>query len=79
MPDDPTDAPAQAAVVLQLTGRAAALPLEQLHHALRDISADRITAALNSLAAVDVILLTARSVSPSASLQRLDALGMICV
>jgi hypothetical protein len=79
MPDDPTDAPAQAAVVLQLIDRTAALPLEQLHHALRDVSADRITAALSSLAEVDVVRLTALSVYPSAALQRLDALNMICV
>jgi hypothetical protein len=79
MPDDPTDAPAQAAVVLQLTGRATALPLERLHHALWDMSADRITAALNSLAEVDLVHLTALAVYPSAALQRLDALGMICV
>jgi hypothetical protein len=79
MPDDPTDAPAQAAVVLQLTGRAGALPLEQLHQALQDVSADRITAALSSLAEVDVVRLTALAVYPSASFQRLDALGMICV
>jgi hypothetical protein len=79
MPNDPTDAPAEAAVVLQLTGRLQALPREQLHEALDDISIERVNAALDSLAEADVVRLTAGSVHAGASLQRIDALGLICV
>jgi hypothetical protein len=79
VPDDPTDAPAEAAVVLQLTGRVAALSREQLLEALDDISPERVDAALDRLAEVDVVRLTARSVHAGACLQRIDALGLICV
>jgi hypothetical protein len=79
VPDDPTDVPAEAAVVLQLTGRVAALSREQLLEALDDISPERVDAALDRLAKVDVVRLTARSVHAGACLRRIDALGLICV
>jgi hypothetical protein len=51
------DSAVQAAVVLQLLGRAGAYPRADLFAALGDVTRERITAALDSLASVGVVQL----------------------
>ncbi len=75
----PDDIAVQAAVVLQLLGRAGAYPREELHAALRDLPADRTTAALNSLVDAGVLHLEAEGVRTTEAVQRLDKLGLIAV
>ena len=76
MPDDIT---VQATVVLQLLGRAGAYPRADLFAALQDIAAERITVALDSLAAAGVVQLDAGGVRATEAVQRLDLLGLIAV
>ncbi len=76
MPDDNA---VQATVVLQLLGRAGAYPRAELYAALKDIAAERITAALDSLSAAGVVQLDARRVGATEAVQRLDDLGLIAV
>ncbi len=79
MPTDPTDALTESAVVLQLTGRTSGLPRQDLYSALRELPLDRVTAALDSLAALEVIHTTDQTVYASEALKRIDALGLICI
>jgi hypothetical protein len=76
MPDDNA---VQAAVVLQLLGRVAAYPRTDLTAALKAHAEDRITAALDSLAAAGVVRLGGDGVRASSALERLDQLGLITV
>jgi hypothetical protein len=75
----PDDIAVQATVVLQLLGRAGAYPRADLYAALRDIAADRTTAALNSLAAAGVVQFDGAGVRVAEAVQRLDLLGLIAV
>lgn len=79
MPTDPTDAVTESAVVLQLTGRTSGLPRQDLYSALQELSADRVSAALDNLTALEVIHTTEQTVYASEALKRIDALGLICV
>jgi hypothetical protein len=69
----------QATVVLQLLGRAGAYPRDELYAALRDIPADRTTAALDSLVDAGVLQLEAGGIRATEAVQRLDQLGLIAV
>ena len=73
------DIAVQATVVLQLLGRAGAYPRGELDAALRDIAADRTTAALDSLVAAGVVQLESGGVRATEAVQRLDMLGLIAV
>ncbi|HTB70089.1 MAG TPA: hypothetical protein VK707_03845 [Solirubrobacteraceae bacterium] len=73
------DSAVQATVVLQLLGRAAAYPRADLAAALTDIAADRITAALDSLADAGVVQLEAGGVRATEAVRRLDELGLIAI
>jgi hypothetical protein len=75
----PDDIAVQSTVVLQLLGRAGAYPRADLYAALRDITVDRTTAALDSLAAAGVVQLDATGVRATEAVQRLDMLGLIAV
>jgi hypothetical protein len=75
----PDDIAVQATVVLQLLGRAAAYPRGELDAALKDIPADRTTAALDSLLDAGVLQLEAGGVSTTEAVRRLDKLGLIAV
>jgi hypothetical protein len=79
MPDDPTDVPAESSVVLQLTGRGSGLPRSALHAALAEFPTKRVDIAVTNLEAAGVARATPQRVYPSAALQRLDSLGLICV
>jgi hypothetical protein len=74
------DIAVQATVVLQLLGRVGAYPRDELHAALRGITADRTTVALDSLAAAGVVQLDeAGGVRATEAVQRLDELGLIAI
>jgi len=73
------DIAVQATVVLQLLGRSGAYPRDKLYAALRDIPADRTTAALDSLVDAGVLKLEGGGVSATEAVQRLDKLGLIAV
>lgn len=75
----PDDIAVQAAVVLQLLGRAGAYPRDELYAALRDIPTDRTTAALDSLVDAGVLQLEADGVRTTEAVRRLDKLGLIAV
>jgi len=75
----PDDIAVQATVVLQLLGRAGAYPRDKLYDALRDIPADRTTAALDSLVDAGVLQLEGSGVCATEAVQRLDKLGLISV
>jgi hypothetical protein len=75
----PDDIAVQATVVLQLLGRAGAYPRDKLYAALRDIPADRTTAALDSLVDAGVLQLEADGVRATEAVQRLDELGLIAI
>jgi hypothetical protein len=76
MPDDNA---VQAAVVLQLLGRVAAYPRDDLTAALSRYADTQILAALDSLAAVGVVRLGAAGVHATDALKRLDELGLVTV
>lgn len=73
------DIAVQATVVLQLLGRAGAYPRAELFAALRDVTADRVTAALDSLAAAGVVQLDSGAVRATEAVHRLDLLGLIAL
>jgi hypothetical protein len=75
----PDDIAVQATVVLQLLGRGGAYPRSELYAALRDIAADRTTAALDSLVDAGVVQLDASGVQATEAVQRLDMLGLIAI
>jgi len=55
------------------------LPRQDLYSALRELPHDRVTAALDNLAALEVIHTTDQTVYASEALKHIDALGLICV
>jgi hypothetical protein len=69
----------QAAVVLQLLGRVGAYPRADLSAALKAHAEERITVALDSLAAAGVVQLDGAGVRATEALKRLDELGLITV
>jgi hypothetical protein len=76
----PDEIAVQATVVLQLLGRAGAYPRDKLYAALRDIPADRTTAAVDSLVDAGVLHLDGTGgVRATKAVQRLDELGLIAV
>lgn len=75
----PDDIAVQSTVVLQLLGRAGAYPREDLYAALRDITVDRTTAALDSLADAGVVQFDGGGVRATEAVQRLDKLGLIAI
>jgi hypothetical protein len=79
MPDDPTDAPVESLLALELTGRSSGVSRDRLYAAMSEFAPDRIAAAVTSFEAVGLARSTPRKVYPSFALQRLDALGMIHV
>jgi hypothetical protein len=79
MPDDPTDAPVESSLALELTGRNSGVPRTGLYAAMCEFPQERVEAAVTSFEAVGLARATPRRVYPSPALQRLDALGMIQV
>ena len=75
----PDDIAVQATVVLQLLGRAGAYPRSELYADLRDIAADRTTAALDSLVDAGVVRVEGGGVQATEAVQRLDELGLIAI
>ena len=75
----PDDIAVQSTVLLQLLGRAGAYPREDLYAALRDITVDRTTAALDSLADAGVVQFDEGGVRATDAVQRLDMLGLIAI
>jgi hypothetical protein len=75
----PDDIAVQAAVVLQLLGRAGAYPRDELYAALRDTPADRTTAAVDSLIDAGVVQIETGGVRATEAVQRLDELGLIAI
>jgi hypothetical protein len=69
----------QSTVVLQLLGRVGAYPRADLYAALRDITADRTTAALDSLADAGVVQFDPGGVRATEAVRRLDRLGLISI
>ncbi|HTZ85580.1 MAG TPA: hypothetical protein VMB05_02835 [Solirubrobacteraceae bacterium] len=64
-------------MVLQVAGAARGRTREQVRRALRDLGAYRVDAAIDSLAAVGVVVVTKRSVRQSPALERIDRLDFI--
>ncbi len=80
MPANPTaDLEAETSVAYELTGRDEPLTRDALFAALRQLSKERVTAAIDSLVAAGVLRLDAGTIEASEALKRLDALGMIDV
>jgi len=79
MPADPTDVAAETAVVMQLLNRADGCLTADLHGELKEFAADRIAAAVESLATAGVLRRDGGRIYATAALQRLDGLGMIAI
>lgn len=73
------DSAVQAAVVLQLLGRAGAYPRADLFAALEGIAPERVTDALSSLVSAGVVQLDTGGVRATTAVQRLDELGLIAI
>ncbi|HST34925.1 MAG TPA: hypothetical protein VLJ80_15550 [Solirubrobacteraceae bacterium] len=73
----PLDSHAEHLVILQVAGEARGRTRGRIHDELSDLGAQRVDEAIASLAAVGVVVLTARSVRQSPALERIDALGYI--
>jgi hypothetical protein len=73
----PLDSRAEHLVVLQVAGVARGRTREQVRRALSDLGVRRVDDAITSLAAVGVVVVTARSVRQSSALARIDALDFI--
>jgi hypothetical protein len=72
-----TLARAERLVILQLAGAQGGRSRDQLIHALRGVGRQAVDDAINSLAAVDILIVTTRSVRQSSALERFDRLGFI--
>jgi hypothetical protein len=79
MPDDPTDAPAESSVILQLIARGSGISRDDLYTAIRAFPNDRIDAAVSALESIGLARSTPQRVYASDALQRLDNLGLISV
>jgi hypothetical protein len=79
MPAEPIDVSVQATIVLELLGRPGGYSRSALHTALKDVTADRVTAALASLSDAGVIQFDDRTIHPTAATQRLDFLRLIAI
>jgi hypothetical protein len=81
MPDDPIEAKAEYAVVLELAERySSGRPRAELDAALRaKFAPEQVDAAVASLADAGVLRATPKKVYGSAALQRIDELGLIHV
>jgi hypothetical protein len=80
MPRNPTDAQAEAAVVLEVASRASGLTRERLYVAVcADLSPEQVDAAVESLVDASVLRATPKRVYASDALRRVDDLGLICV
>ncbi len=80
MPPEPTDIAAEVSVVIRLLNPPEARTADELHAAIPDISPERIDAAIESLQQAGVLrTIPGQGLLASASLQRLEALGLICV
>jgi len=82
MPSEPTDAhldvEAQSSVVFHLLEPPDARTIAELRAAIVDVPAERIDAAISSLAKAGVLITTpTHGVIPSEALRRLDHLGLI--
>ena len=75
----PDDIAVQAAVVLQLLGRAGAYPRTDLFAAVDGVTIERVTAALDSLTTAGVIQFGAGGVRVTEPVRHLDTLGLIAV
>ncbi len=72
-----TLARAERLVILHLAGAQGGRTREQLIRALRGIGRQAVDEAVASLAAVGILVVTARSVHQSSALERFDTLGFI--
>jgi hypothetical protein len=79
MPDEPIDTTAQSAVVLELLQRPEGIAFEQMRSTIRDIEHMRLQAAVDSLRDAAVIRCEGDMAFATAALERLDALGMVCI
>jgi hypothetical protein len=79
MPAEPIDVSVQVTIVLELLGRTGGYSRSDLYTVLKDVTADRVTAALASLADAGVIRLEDRTIHPTAATQHLDLLRLIAI
>jgi hypothetical protein len=78
--DAPVDAPAEVSVILRLLAPAEARTVDDLHAIVRDISPERIDAAVASLERAGVLqTVAAEDLLLTEPARRLEALGLICV
>lgn len=79
MPGEDIDSQAQSAVVVEVLQRPDGLPMTELIATADDIDKARIFAAVESLSKVGVIRREGDRLYPTPSLDRLDAIGMVCI
>lgn len=73
------DTTAEQAIVLQVLDQTSEHTRVGLQTNLKDFEAARVDAAIESLERAGVIHTDTRSLYPTAALQRLDVLGLICI
>jgi hypothetical protein len=79
MPGENIDSQAQCAVVLEVLHRPDGVPMTQLFGTITDVADERVTTAADSLHEVGVIRRDGDTLYPTAALDRLDTIGMVCV
>lgn len=79
MRDETIDAVAQSAVVVQLLGRPEGLSLVALISSIVDVDAERVARAADSLQVAGVVCRHDNAVYPTPALERMDAIGMVCI
>ena len=79
MPGEDIDAAAQSVVVLELLQRPEGVALAHLHATIKDVHSARLMAAAESLQAAGVIRREGERLLAMPALERLDALGMVCI
>ncbi len=79
MPRENIDSQAQSAVVVEMLNRPQGRALTAVIRTRKNIDRERILAAADSLHEVGVIRRDGDTLYPTAALDRLDVIGMVCV
>jgi hypothetical protein len=79
MRDETIDALAQSAVVVQLLQRPEGVSLVSLISSIVDVDAERLASAADRLHEAGVVCRHENTIFPTPALERLDAIGMVCI
>jgi hypothetical protein len=79
MRDETIDALAQSAVVVEVMQRPEGVSLVALISSIVDVDAERVASAADRLHEAGVVCRHENTVFPTPALERLDAIGMVCI